>query len=160
MDRSVKRVTSEDDRARGMALTLKQARAFHGHLGPFLALGARMGLAGIRELGSRAKEEPLRVTARLKDAVPFSCVLDGLQVTTKCTMGNKRLMLENDANQIAAKFELQSVGETVEILVNPTFLTELKTQLLEKRVSPHAVRRLAYTVSSMPEEKLFTIRVG
>jgi formylmethanofuran dehydrogenase subunit E len=159
MDRSVKRVTQKGDRAKEMASTLKQARAFHGHLGPFLALGARMGLAGVRELGAGAQGEPLRVTARLKDAVPFSCVLDGLQVTTQCTMGNKRLMLKNDANQIAARFELQNGEKRVEILVNPTFLTEL-TKLLEKRVSPRGVRRLAYAVVSMPEEKLFTIQAG
>lgn len=139
---------------------IKKAEDFHGHLGPFLVIGVRMSLAGIRELDLKKSENGLQVTAMLRNHTPFSCVLDGIQVVTKCTMGNKRLRLENDSSQVAARFELQNRGKEVNILVNPATFEELKTQLLAEEASPEEVRKLARVVASMPEEKLFIIQNG
>ena len=93
---------------------------FHGHLGPFLVLGVRMGLAGLRELKVKRGEKKLWVTAMLNYSIPISCALDGLQVATKCTLGNKKLRLL-DSSGIAAKFELEDgkaiakdLGECIE----------------------------------------------
>lgn len=139
---------------------IEKAADFHGHLGPFLVIGVRMSLAGIRELDLKKSENGLRVTAMLRNHVPFSCVLDGIQVVTKCTMGNKRLRLKNDSSQVAARFELQNKEKEVNILVNPATFEELKTQLLAKEASPEEVRKLARAVACMPEEKLFIIQNG
>lgn len=139
---------------------IKRAKDFHGHLGPFLVIGVRMGLIGVRELGVRAGEERLRVTAMLRYSVPFSCVIDGVQIATKCTIGNKRLKLRNDSSQIATKFELQNQEKEVTILVNPVAFQELKSQLLGEYTPPEEVRKLAHVIASMPEEEIFAIQFG
>jgi formylmethanofuran dehydrogenase subunit E len=129
---------------------LKKAEEFHGHLGPFLALGVRMGLVGVRELGAKEKAEKLHVTVMLKYSVPFSCVIDGIQVATKCTIGNKKLRVKNSSG-MTAKFELN--GEHVIITVNPATFNKLL-----ENVSKEELRELAKLVASMPEEELFIIR--
>jgi len=135
---------------------MKKAADFHGHLGPFLVMGVRMGLIGVRELGMKGNDEKLRVTAMLRNSVPFSCVIDGIQVATKCTIGNKKLRLRNSSG-IAAKFELQKGGQ-VTVGVDLTAFNALKKKLLTENVSPEEVWQLAQLAASMPEEELFIIR--
>ncbi len=135
---------------------LRKAEEFHGHLGPFLTLGVRMGLIGVRELRVKGNAEELRITAMLKYSVPFSCVIDGIQVATKCTIGNKRLKLKSSSG-IKAKFELQN-KEQVTVIVNPTAFARLKSKLLSEDVPPEEIRKLAHHVASMPKEELFIIR--
>ena len=135
---------------------LRKAEEFHGHLGPFITLGVRMGLIGVRELRVKGNEEKLRITTMLKYSVPFSCVIDGIQVATKCTIGNKRMKLRS-SSRIAARFELQN-KEKVTVIVNPTAFDGLKNKLLSEDVPPEEVRKLAHHVASMPEEELFIIR--
>ena len=136
--------------------TIKKAADFHGHLGPFLVIGVRMGLIGVRELEVKGNDEMLHVTAMLKYSVPFSCVVDGIQVATKCTIGNRKLRLRSSSG-IAARFELQR-GEQVTVAVDPTAFNKLKNGLLSENVPPEEVRKLAHLVASMPEEELFIIR--
>ena len=135
---------------------IKKAADFHGHLGPFLVIGVRMGLIGVRELEAKGNKEKLRVTVMLRNSVPFSCVIDGIQVATKCTIGNKKLRLRSSSG-IAAKFELQN-KEQLTVIVNPTAFDKLKKELLAEKVPPEEVRQLAQLVASMPEEELFIIR--
>lgn len=149
-------VTLEKDQIRKLDVILRKAEEFHGHLGPFLALGVRMGLIGVRELETKGKEKKLRVTTILRNSVPFSCVVDGIQVATKCTIGNGKLRLRNSSG-IAAKFELPSRGQ-VTVVVNPTVLDKLKSELLSENVPPEELRQLARLFASMPEEELFIIR--
>lgn len=135
---------------------IKKAADFHGHLGPFLVMGVRMGIIGVRELGMKGNEEMLRATAMVKDFPPFSCIIDGIQVATKCTMGNKKLRLRSSSG-IAAKFELQN-KEQLTVTVNPTAFDRLKNELLAENVPPEKLRQLAQLVASIPEEELFIIR--
>jgi len=115
-----------------------------------------MGLIGLRELRVKRNEKKLRATAMLEYSVPFSCVIDGIQVATKCTIGNKKLRLRSSPG-ITARFELQR-GEQVTVTVNPAAFEGLKKELLAENVPPEEVRKLAQLVASMPEEELFIIR--
>jgi len=134
---------------------IKRAEGFHGHLGPFLVIGVRMGLIGIRELEVKENNDKLRITAMLRHSVPFSCIIDGIQVTTKCTIGNQKLKLIDSAG-IAAEFGLQQ-REKVIVTVNPTAFNRLKSKLLSENVSQEETEKLAHMIASMPEEELFTI---
>lgn len=135
--------------------TIKKAEEFHGHLGPFLVIGVRMGLIGVKKLEVKENSEKLRITAMLKYQVPFSCVVDGIQVATKCTLGNQKLTLINSSG-IRAEFELQQ-REKVTVTVNPTAFNRLKSRLLSENVSQEETEKLAHMIASMPEEELFTI---
>ena len=136
-----------------LATLVRKAAEFHGHLGPFLVIGVRMGLIGLRELRIKKKDGNLRITAMLRDSVPFSCTIDGIQVATKCTIGNQKLKLI-DSPGIAAEFELHR--DKLTVAVNPTTLNRLRNRLLED-VPAEETRKLAQMVASMPEEELFII---
>lgn len=150
-------VTLEQDKTSELNAITRKAEEFHGHLGPFLVLGVRMGLVGVRELGAKENEENLRVTVMTKYSVPFSCVIDGIQVATKCTIGNKKLRVKNSSG-IAARFELQN-RRCVSVAVNPVAFNKLKNDLPEN-VSSEELRELAQLVVSMPEEELFIVGRG
>lgn len=151
-------LAAKDNMDTGLMSIIKSAEDFHGHLGPFLVIGVRLGLVGVRELGVKGRKDKLRVTAMLRYSVPFSCIIDGIQIATKCTMGNKRLRLKRKSSQIAAKFELQDEKKQVNVLVNPVTLQALKSQLLAEDIPPEEVRKLAHVIASMPEEELFIMR--
>ena len=135
---------------------IKKAADFHGHLGPFLVIGVRMGLIGLRELELQKATEKLRVTASLKYSVPISCVLDGIQVTTGCTFGNQKLTLKNSSS-IEAEFQLPN-KEQVTVAVNQTAFNRLKKKLLSEKDSNHEMQELAQLIASMPEKDLFAIK--
>ncbi|WP_316965946.1 formylmethanofuran dehydrogenase subunit E family protein [Candidatus Methanocrinis natronophilus] len=69
-----------------------RAVEFHGHLGPFLVLGVRMGLFARRELDSAMGE--MEVVARTGGVPSLSCLLDGIQISTGCTMGKGKIFAE------------------------------------------------------------------
>jgi len=134
---------------------LNAAADFHGHLGPFLALGVRTSLAGLRELKAVPGDTKLRVTVMLKYAVPFSCMLDGVQAVTKCTVGNKRLAWK-ESEEMGVVFTLNEKAN-VEVIVNRATIQKLGRKLAQKP-SELTVRRLALDVTTMPEKELFSVK--
>ena len=135
---------------------LEKAVNFHGHLGPFLVLGIRMGFIGLRELRVERGNPKLRVTVMTKPSVPFSCVIDGIQAATLCTVGNRKLRLRNSTKSILAKFQILE-GNKVTITLNLAKQEELK-QRLSKLTSPQEMERIARNASSMPEKELFEVK--
>jgi formylmethanofuran dehydrogenase subunit E len=134
---------------------VKAAADFHGHLGPFLVLGVRMGLIGLRELQSNRGVLELQATALLKREVPFSCSVDGIQVVTQCTVGNGRLQIRNAKNRLAAKFQLNH-KRAVTVTFKPARFEELKNAL-PKTARSHKNIQLARRIASLPEAELFTV---
>jgi len=136
---------------------LARAVDFHGHLGPFLVIGVRAGLIGLMKLGIERGDPKLSVTAMLKNSIPFSCVLDGVQVATGCTIGNKRLRLE-DSSKVAIKFE-NNDGKRVEVEVNSAALDNLIEQLSAENVEAEEVKRLGNIAASIDEHELFRVKL-
>lgn len=64
---------------------LKQAAAFHGHLGPWLVLGLKAGEYARRKLAA----SPFELSARVfcPAGTPHTCFVDGVQFSSGCTMG-------------------------------------------------------------------------
>ena len=147
---------SRRSREQDMDKLLKVATSFHGHFGPFLTLGVRMGLVGLRELRAKEGDAQLRVTAMLEYSLPFSCMLDGIQTATKCTVGNKRLLWK-ESKELGAIFLLDNTGRQVEVKVNQAMVRELSRRLDQKKPLSEAVRQLASDVASRPEEELFSV---
>jgi len=143
-------------REQDMDKLLKVATSFHGHFGPFLTLGVRMGLVGLRELRAKEGDTQLRVTAMLEYSLPFSCMLDGIQTATKCTVGNKRLLWK-ESKELGAIFLLENTGRQIEVKVNQAMVRELSRRLDQKKPLSEAVRQLASDVASRPEEELFSV---
>jgi formylmethanofuran dehydrogenase subunit E len=72
---------------------LEEAEKFHGHLGSFLVLGMKAGLCANEILG----KDGFKMHARVETVTtpPRSCFVDGVQLTTGCTMGKCNVELVN-----------------------------------------------------------------
>ena len=98
---------------------VQKAVEFHGHLGPFLVLGVRMGLLAKRELGSSGFEG-MEAVAKTGNVPSLSCLLDGIQISTGCTMGNGKIsaeppgLAEAEFSAGEKKVTIRAKGEVVE----------------------------------------------
>ncbi len=72
---------------------LNRGIEFHGHGGAFLVVGLRMGLAALKQLDAKGWFD-LRCRVFLKLKPPDSCVVDGIQISTGCTMGKRNIEIE------------------------------------------------------------------
>jgi formylmethanofuran dehydrogenase subunit E len=132
---------------------LEKAKDLHGHLGPFLVLGLRAGLRGLKELQTRKENRCISASVLLRYLVPYSCALDGIQMATGCTIGNKRLRFENSSNLV---IKLRNKSERA---VTISILPEVVSWLEEEIVDEASTEAVAHKVASMPEEELFTIEL-
>ena len=58
-----------------------KAVKFHGHDGPFMIIGLRMGLVALRQLNAHGWFD-LQYRVRLRWRPPDVCILDGIQVSS------------------------------------------------------------------------------
>ncbi len=75
--------------------TFDDVVAFHGHACPGLALGYRVSLLAMKELGERATDEEM-VAIVEND----SCAVDAVQVVTGCTFGKGNLIFRDYGKQV------------------------------------------------------------
>ena len=134
---------------------LEDGKEFHGHLGPFLVVGIRAGIIGLRELRGRKGDRDLFVKIMLENIVPISCTIDGLQITIGCTIGNKRLSIKDSAS-IAIEFKNRN-GES-ELTINQTFFEKLKSKLSGKKLGHEEIIGMGYEIATMDEEELFKVK--
>ncbi|MGB9797993.1 MAG: FmdE family protein [bacterium] len=73
-------------------MDLEKAKEFHGHLGPFLVLGLRMGEVALARLGGD-KYFGLKATVFSPIEPPERCLADGVQLSTGCTFGKGNIEL-------------------------------------------------------------------
>ena len=140
--------------------TIRRAAEFHGHLGPFLVLGVKMGLIGMKKLKIEANARQLRIEAELPKQIPYTCTLDGLQAVTRCTFGNRKLSLkEVKSPVISTKFDAINGEKRVFICVKNEVLQTLMEKLQKAKGDTATQEKLAWMIASMPEDKLFSIKV-
>jgi len=129
------------------------ARKLHGHVGPFLVIGLKMGAAAKKALKISDTEcTLLRAEVAVPLHPPFSCLLDGIQVSTTCTIGNQRLKIKN-SKTIQATFTRQKDAKKVKI----TLTQNLSEQLEQKQKQNQLTEELALEIADMPENQLFNI---
>ena len=58
---------------------------FHGHLGPYAIVGYKMGLLALELIEARGKK--LKAVVKSGTRPPVSCMIDGIQFSTPCTLG-------------------------------------------------------------------------
>ena len=124
---------------------LDYAKRFHGHLGPFLVIGLRMGSLAGERLGNPDPVHSLEVLMELENRRPVSCLIDGIQLSSGCTLGkgNIRVM---DGRGIWALF--RSGGRKVKISLRE----EIKSRVLETP-GEEAVKMII----EKSDEDLFTV---
>jgi formylmethanofuran dehydrogenase subunit E len=134
---------------------IESAAKLHGHLGPFLVLGVRIGEAAKSNLRvDERSSNRLQAVVRTPLFTPFSCVIDGIQASTTCTVGNQRLKIEKSAKEIVARFTLQGTNKAIKISVNPEVVNDLVKEM-SKGANPE---QLAIGIANMQTEQLLAER--
>ncbi|MBS7631751.1 formylmethanofuran dehydrogenase subunit E family protein [Candidatus Bathyarchaeota archaeon] len=106
----------------------QRALEFHGHGGPFMILGLRMGLLALKLLDAKGWFD-IKCTIVLNWSPPDSCVIDGIQISTGCTTGKKNLEIYEDEG-ISAEFTKQ--GKHIKIELKNEILNNVKDVLANK----------------------------
>jgi formylmethanofuran dehydrogenase subunit E len=92
--------------------TFEDVVDFHGHSCPGLALGYRVSLLALKELGGRSSDEELVAIVENN-----SCAVDAVQVVTGCTFGKGNLIFKDFGKQ-SYTFVKRPSGEGIRISVN------------------------------------------
>ena len=138
-----------------LKVMIDNAQKLHGHLGPFLVIGVRMGMIAKKILSvSDDQCGFLKASVKVPLFPPFSCLLDGIQASTSCTVGNQRLTIEN-SEEICVNFAKQNAGRTVKITLKPKIAEELKKKLSEDSLT----EKFALELAHMPENQLFNVEI-
>jgi formylmethanofuran dehydrogenase subunit E len=146
---------------------MKYAVQLHGHLGPMLTFGARMGMASLQAVDAKGYFD-VEVTCEGPFVQPpESCFLDGIQISTGATMG-KRNLHWIESNEIVIRVKNVRSKKSVEIRPKESFLAILPRMTKAKNdqdkkaqnshtADEHALDELARKMAAMPEEDIVTI---
>ena len=120
---------------------------FHGHLGPYIVLGYRIGKYALKELGG----DPFSMTSEVycSGVTPQSCLADGVQLGSGCTLGKGNIGLIR-SDTISCIF---SAGEK-RIRCTPLPLKPLNQQDPDYELS---IERYAESLYELPDEELFRV---
>lgn len=111
-------------------------KSFHGHLGPYVVLGYRMGKLALGELGASGHFD---LSAKVYSILtpPCSCLIDGIQLGSGCTLGKRNIEVHTSDGPAYAVFESRS-KQQVTIKLKPSIPSEIKSLVEEKGVEPAA----------------------
>lgn len=127
------------------------AGKFHGHIGPFLAIGLKMGMFANEVLGRNPFSTSVEV--RVEPKPPRSCAVDGIQFVTGCTMGKGNISLIPDLQDVAATFK--SRDSVLSVRLKADFLFEMESAL--KDAPEETVIDYAFRIMDTPYEGLFEV---
>ena len=144
----------EDSRQEARAL-LARAVEFHGHLGPFLILGIRMGVIARSTLKAQNHND-LSAVVFVNRNPPASCIVDGIQVASGCTLGKGTIRVSESTDRVAGEFH--AVNRICTLTVKPKLVNELLDGL--KNATEKGVLEIAETMLARPDEELFQITLG
>jgi len=128
--------------------TLKNIESFHGHLGPYAVLGYKMGKIANERLG----DDPFSKTAKVYTGTkpPLSCIIDGIQLSSSCTLGKGRITVE-DNDQAKAEFTSKN-NDKITIFLKSEIRQEIETTVTQENIIEYSER-----IYSKPDEELFEI---
>ena len=92
-------------------------KAFHGHLGPYVVAGMRCGKYAVQRL----EADPhfgIEADVHCPGAPPPSCFLDGIQISTGCTLGKMNIR-HHVAETVTARFRNRHTGRTLALRLRP-----------------------------------------
>ena len=101
---------------------------FHGHLGVYSIVGAKMGIRAREIFG--AEPDMLNVVTYAGTKPPYSCLNDGIQVSTGATLGMGTIHVANDSiTRPSAVFTLK--GRSVRLSLKKEYLDKVDGDINE-----------------------------
>lgn len=116
-----------------------------------MVVGLRMGLLALKRLDANGWFD-LRCRVGLRWNPPDSCVIDGIQSSSGCTMGKKNLEIEED-DGISAEFT--KCHKHITISLRKEVLNNIKFILSEK--NEERVKKLMKELESANDYEIFNI---
>lgn len=130
---------------------IKRAIEFHGHLGPFLIIGLRMGLLAKKKLEPKELHS-LKTIVKTRLETPYSCLIDGIQISSSCTLGKNNISVI-DSETFEAIFETET--RKIMIKVKEDIINNIISLKLE-RESPELLK-VAKNIQNLKDSDLFEI---
>jgi formylmethanofuran dehydrogenase subunit E len=130
--------------------TLDKIERFHGHLGPYVVLGYRMGLICNRIFGNNPFSKKAKVyTGTIP---PISCMIDGIQMSSGCTLGkgNIQVLCENTPRVLFSNKK----NDKIEILLREEIQRDIDTNVTQENMKEYSKN-----LFRKPDEELFSISV-
>ncbi len=125
-------------------------KTFHGHLGPYVVIGYRMGRLALEATGSEGHFGISVVVYSVLEP-PRSCLIDGVQLGSGCTLGKRNIEVRATDGPARAVFETDD-GSRVTIALRPE-AAALVARLIEER----GVEAAGMAVLDLPADELFEI---
>lgn len=119
--------------------------AFHGHLGPYVVVGYRMGQYARSSMNGK-----IRAVVLTGLRPPVSCVVDGIQFSSGCTLGKGNIEVR-DEGKVHATFS--AGNEQIEIELRDEVRRDINAQMT-KDTEEH----LALSIFRANFESLFLVR--
>jgi formylmethanofuran dehydrogenase subunit E len=146
---------------------LKHAVQLHGHLGPMLSFGTRMGMAALHAVDAKGYFDVEITCEGPFVKPPESCFLDGIQISTGATLGKRNLQWI-DGKKIVVRIKNTTTGKTAEVKPTDQFLALLPQPNADKKNDPNANHKsqpgddhdyddLTRKMAVMPEKDILTV---
>ena len=110
--------------------TLRQIERFHGHIGPYAIVGYKMGEIANKMLGSDPFSK--KAVAWTGTTPPLSCIIDGLQISSGCTMGKGNILVHQESSP-KVQFT-NNDGKKIKITLKPAIKQEIETTVTEENI--------------------------
>ena len=128
---------------------LKALKSFHGHLGPNVTAGLRMGKYALKMLKAE-RYFGMEAEIMCPGAPPGSCFLDGIQFSTGCTMGKMNIRLIPTDDKFVGSFLNKQTQKTLMVRLRPEAIARATQEMKDKTDVAGAL--LLY---KMTDEELF-----
>lgn len=108
-------------------------KKFHGHIGPFVVLGYRIGTAVKGKIGPISR---IYYYGLLRP--PHSCLVDGLQLSTGCTIGRGELHIHKAAqiNKIVFYTKKRSLNVRIQDNMLSLMVRQPRFALAQLKIKP------------------------
>jgi formylmethanofuran dehydrogenase subunit E len=136
---------------RNLSKLLQQGIEFHGHSGPFLVIGLRMGIYALLYLDADGWFD-LKCHLNLQWKPPDSCVIDGIQIATGCTMGKHNIDVE-PGEGVSAIFNKDHVK--LKISLKKDVFEMIKVAL--KKNDEKEINTITFNIEKLKDNQLFDI---
>ena len=112
-----------------LADDIELLRAFHGHIGPWAFAGMRMGRYALEVLDAKP-HFGVQAEVWCPGETPKSCMMDGIQFSTGCTLG-KQNIAHHVSEAVRARFTNMETGQSVTLRLKPAAIEQAVRKMNE-----------------------------
>ena len=147
---------------------LAQVVQFHGHLGPSVVAGARMGMIGRDAVGAKGYFDVEVTCAGPLAQLPQACFLDGIQAATGATTG-KRTLNWVQADKLVVRVKNTQTSKMVELRPTPALMGLLASFKPEAKTGTghgpgqqdhERLEQIARKIAVMPVSEVAIVTLG